>query len=90
MKFASQYVALHDLCNPTDDKSFRIELKMHLFMHLVSDGTVPRLIWIYRDKDFGGSVARMARRRGNLLNCRRTSFNVISRFKMANPCIRLW
>ena len=89
MKFAMQYVALHDFCNEADSNAWRIKPKLHLFLHIVSDGTVPRLTWTYRDEDFGGSVARMARRRGNLLSCSCTSLNVLSRFKMENPCLRL-
>ena len=89
LKFAVQYVALHDFCNPTNTYSWRIKPKLHLFLHIVSDGTVPSRTWTYRDEDFGGSVARMARRRGNLLDCRSTSMNVLSRFKMLNPCVRL-
>jgi len=89
LKFAVQYVALHDFCNGADSYAWRIKPKLHLFLHIVSDGTVPRLTWTYRDEDFGGSVARMARRRGNLLSSSCTSLNVLSRFKMENPCVRL-
>jgi len=88
-KFAVHYVALHDFCSPGNRASFRIKPKLHLFLHICSDGTVPRKTWTYRDEDFGGSVAKMARRRGNLLSNKVTSMNVLSRFKMVNPCIRL-
>jgi hypothetical protein len=88
LKFALQYVALHDYCSPNDEYSFRIKPKLHLFLHLVSDGSVPRQTWTYRDEDFGGSVARMARRRGGQLSCKATSTTVLSRFKMKNPVIR--
>ena len=84
LKFAIQYVALHDHCNASDTYSWRIKPKLHLFLHVTSDGSIPRLTWTYRDEDFGGSVARMARRRGYLLNCRSTSKNVLDRFKVAN------
>ena len=88
-RFAILYVALHEHCNPTDDKAFRIKPKLHLFLHITSDDSIPRLTWTYRDEDFGGSVARMARRRGNLLCCRGTSLSVLTKFKLANPCIRI-
>ena len=89
IKFAIHYVALHDFLNPADDKAWRIKPKLHLFLHITSDNSVPRLTWTYRDEDFGGSVARMARRRGNLLRCSSTSFETLSRFKINNPCIRI-
>ena len=89
IKFAIQYVALHDFLNPDDDKAWRIKPKLHLWLHITSDNSVPRLTWTYRDEDFGGSVARMARRRGNLLRCSSTSSETLSRFKISNPCIRI-
>ena len=89
IKFALQYVALHDHCNAADSASWRIKPKLHLFLHITSDSSIPRLTWTYRDEDFGGSVARMARRRGFLLNCASTSESVLTRFKIANPCVRI-
>ena len=89
IKFALQYVALHDFCNPLDDRAWRIKPKMHLFMHLTSDSSIPRLFWTYRDEDFGGTVARLARRRGNLLKCSSTSKAALEKFKVLNPMIRV-
>ena len=89
MKFAIQYVGLHDFLNPADDKAFRIKPKLHLFLHITSDSSLPRLIWTYRDEDFGGSVARMARRRGGALKCSSTSKVCLTRFKISNPAIRI-
>ena len=89
MKFAIQYVALHDHLHPADDLAFRLKPKLHLFLHITSDNSIPRLTWTYRDEDFGGSVARMARRRGNILKCSSTSGTCLAKFKMSNPCIRI-
>lgn len=89
VRFAAQYVALHDHFNPHDDRAWRIKPKMHLFMHITSDSSIPRLYWTYRDEDFGGSVARMARRRGGLLRCRATSRVCLQKFKISNPIIRV-
>ena len=89
IKFAIQYVALHDLLNSDDDKAWRLKPKLHLFLHVTSDRSLPRLYWTYRDEDFGGSVARMARRRGGVLCCRGTSLQVLNRFKIGNPVIRI-
>ena len=89
IKFATQYVALHDLLNGQNEKSFKIKPKLHLFMHITSDNSLPRLTWTYRDEDFGGSVARMARRRGGCLTCKVTSKTTLQKFKISNPCIRV-
>jgi hypothetical protein len=88
-KFAIQYVALHDFLHPANDRAFRIKPKMHLFLHITSDDSLPRLTWTYRDEDFGGSVARMARRRGNVLRASSTSKLTLARFKIETPCIRI-
>ena len=89
VKFALQYVALHDHLNPANDKAFRIKPKLHLFLHITGDGSIPRKYWTYRDEDFGGSVARMARRRGGLLRCGQTSAQVLRKFKVKNACVRI-
>ena len=89
IKFAFQYVALHDHCNAADTNAWRIKPKLHLFLHITSDNSLPRLTWTYRDEDFGGSVARMSRRRGNLLRCRSTAMVCLSRFKIGSGCIRI-
>ena len=89
MKFAIRYVGLHDFCNHVDDLSWRIKPKLHLFLHICSDNSLPRLTWTYRDEDFGGSVARMARRRGGCLRCGSTSSAVLTKFKISNKCIRI-
>ena len=88
IKFAIQYVALHDLENPRDANAWRIKPKLHLFLHLTSATTLPRLVWTYRDEDLGGSVARMARRRGGLLKCSSVSKACLTKFKISNPCVR--
>ena len=89
IKFAVQYVGLHDYLNAADDRAWRIKPKLHLFLHITSDNSLPRLTWTYRDEDFGGSVARMARRRGHVLRCSSTSMVCLSKFKIANPVIRM-
>ena len=89
IKFSLQYVGLHDHLHPANDKAFRIKPKLHLFLHITSDNSLPRLNWTYRDEDMGGSVARMARRRGNLLKCGSTSGTTLTRFKMSNPVIKI-
>ena len=54
--------------------------KMHLFLGRGKAG---------RDEDWGGSVAKMARRRGGLLSTAAFSSNVLHRFRMQQPVIRM-
>ena len=79
-KFALLYVSLHDFYHGRDDRQFRIKPKLHLFMHITQDGSRPARHWNYRDEDWGGSVARLCRRRGGLLSCTAMSRNVLTRF----------
>ena len=87
IKFASQYVALHDFFN--DDKLFVIKPKMHFFLHLCSDGGLPSFHWCYRDEDFGGSVAKAAHRRGGCLSVQATSSGVLQKMKMGTPRVAI-
>ncbi len=89
IKFALQYVGLHDHFNACDDRLFKIKPKMHFFLHLCSDGGCPAMHWCYRDEDFGGSIAKAARRRGGLLGVQTTSFKVLSCLQMGTPRISI-
>jgi hypothetical protein len=84
-KFALLYVSLHDFHHARDDRKFRIKPKLHLFMHITQDGSRPARHWNYRDEDWGGSVARLCRRRGGLLSCMAMSRNVLMRFVLGVP-----
>ena len=86
-KFALQYVALSDAAE--DDKVWRLKPKLHLFLEVSSEGGKPSLNWTYRDEDFGGSVARMSRRRGGLLSVPAFSANLIQRFRLQQPVLRM-
>ena len=90
IKFAVQYVALHDHFKELDDRQFRIKPKMHFFLHLCSDGGCPSRAWCYRDEDFGGSVAKAAHRRGGTLSVQATSMKILTALKIGTPriCIR--
>ena len=87
VKFALQYVALHDHLNGDDARLFRIKPKLHFFLHLCSDGGHPARHWCYRDEDFGGSVAKAARRRGGMRKASATSWRVLTGLKIGNPRI---
>jgi hypothetical protein len=88
-KFALHYVALHDHLNPDNSKAFRLKPKLHLFLHLCIDGGDPAKHWCYRDEDFGGSVAKAARRRGGLRKPGATSARVLSCMAMGNPRVSI-
>ena len=88
MRFALQYVSLRN-AHADDPKAWRIKPKLHMFLELCSEGSHPAKFWNYRDEDWGGSVARMARRRGGELHALTFSTNVLSRFKVQQPVIRM-
>lgn len=89
IKFALQYVALHDRLNASDDRVFRIKPKMHFFLHLCSDGGNPAKHWCYRDEDFGGSIAKVAHRRGGLDKPQSLSNRVLSALNIRNGRISI-
>ena len=89
IKFALQYVALHDFCNPLDDRAWRIKPKMHLFMHITSDSSIPRLFWTYRDEDFGGSIGHQSKMRGCWKRIGAFMKHAVDLFAMKNPVPRL-
>lgn len=43
---------------------WQLKPKHHLFLHLCESGSNPVDTWTYRDEDFGGAMAALARRRG--------------------------
>ena len=64
IKFALQYIALHDHLKPDDPMAWKIKPKMHLFLHLCADDDLPSYVWCYRDEDFGGSAAQKREKEG--------------------------
>ena len=90
IKFALQYVALHDYVNPGDFKAWRIKPKLHLFLHACADADLPSQVWCYRDEDFGGSAAQRGRRRGGVRSVQAMSSGTLDKFKVHTRfiCIR--
>lgn len=86
-RFAMQVVALGNASE--DDKLWRVKPKMHLFLELCSSGSRPHLLWTYRDEDFGGTIAKMSRRRGGLLRPRATSVSTLTRFRIKSDVPRI-
>ena len=87
IRFALQYVALHDYFD--DDKNFALKPKLHLFLELCAEGSKPALFWNYRDEDYGGSVAKLSRRRGGLLSAKSFSESFLTKFKIYQPMLRM-
>ena len=85
--FALQYCALEQFFE--HPKAWRVKPKLHLFLEICSEGSKPALFWTYRDEDFGGSVSRLARRRGGLLSVRAFSNNLLQCFRMQQPMVRM-
>lgn len=87
VKFGLLYVALERAHEGTRD--FKVKPKLHLFQELCSERGKPALCWNYRDEDWGGTVSKMSRRRGGLLSVQAFSANMLHRFKMQQPVIRM-
>ena len=77
-RFCLLYVALE--ARHPDNSTWRVKPKLHLFQHLCESGSRPSMCWTYRDEDFGGSVARMGRRRGGKNTPQSTAKSVLLRF----------
>lgn len=89
-RFAAQYIALETAMRARGDTvSWRVKPKMHIFLELCSQGGQPSLFWTYRDEDFGGACAHLARRRGGLLRAKATSASLLRKFCILQPPPRI-
>jgi len=70
-------------------RDWKVKPKMHQFLEMCSDGQKPSMSWTYRDEDYGGSVAKMARRRGGKKTSKTWSQQTLSLFRIHNPVPRL-
>ena len=86
-QFALQYVALAQVHQGTRD--WKIKPKLHVWLELCSEGSRPATFWTYRDEDYGGGVARMARHRGGRPSVAATSAQVLQSFRAKQPIIRI-
>ena len=84
--FAQQYKVLE--LHGGGGGLWRIKPKMHLFQELVLEEAEPAKTWVYRDEDWGGTAARLARSRGGALTVAGLSKAVLNRFCMATPMPR--
>ena len=90
IKFALQYVAVHDHVHPGDPKAWKIKPKLHLFLHVCAEDDLPSRVWCYRDEDFGGSAAQRGRRKGGVRSVQAMSSSTLDKFKIHTRyiCIR--
>ena len=72
-----------------DDRLYRLKPKLHLFLHLCLDGGEPAKHWCYRDEGVGGTVVRIAHRRGGMHSPSATSEQVLHGLAMACPRISI-
>ena len=86
-RFALQYVALAQAHDGSRD--WVLKPKMHLWLELCSEDSRPALFWTYRDEDYGGGVARMARRRGGIPSVSAVSRQVLESFRVKQPIVRI-
>jgi hypothetical protein len=73
--FSLQYSAL--AASSPDGIMWRVKPKLHIFQHLCEEHGSPSLHWTYRDEDYGGSIAAMARMRGRWHGVKTYSAKVI-------------
>ena len=84
-KFGLQVADLHNF----DDTNWACKPKMHLVVELCGQGIEPTLTWLYREEDFGGTMAHLARRRGGVMKPGPTSAGALTRFTIKQGVPRL-
>ena len=85
--FALQYDALHLAAGRK--ASWRPMPKMHLFLELCSQRCDPEKFWLYRDEDFGGSVAKQSRMKGRWKKVGAFGKHALDMFRMKNSPPRI-
>ena len=86
--FALQYVALEASTVARDPKSraWRVKPKLHLVQELAEHACLnPASVWCYRDEDFGGTLAALARPRGAAASVLTCSAKVLQLFYARQP-----
>lgn len=77
-KFLLLYKALEDA---TAEQFWKIKPKFHLFAELCFEDSNPSQTWTYRDEDFGGYLASLARRRGGKYSPTAVASDVLNKFR---------
>ena len=76
--FVLQCVALEQV---SPEPHWRLKPKHHIFLHLIEGMSTPSKTWTYRDEDFGGSIAKLARRRGGAHRPSTAAMLVLNKFR---------
>ena len=76
--FLMLYRALND---NTADQLWAIKPKFHIFAELTSMDSNPSSYWTYRNEDFGGQLANIARRRGGYYTPTAVAKSVLNKFR---------
>ena len=72
-----------------DTRVWRFKPKVHMMLEMALDRRDPAKSWVYRDEDWGGTAARLSRRRGGMFRPRGTSRVMLARFRMKSAFPRL-
>ena len=79
--FGTQVASLH---NQYPEK-YSLLPKMHMFQELCSQGIRPSQTWLYREEDFGGSLAHLAHKEGGVDSALSSSKTCLMRFCISAP-----
>jgi hypothetical protein len=87
-RYCTLYVGLSDAAA---DPLWRVKPKLHAFQELceMSGASRPATSWTYRDEDFGGSAAKLSRRRGGKHSAVSQCLSVLNRFAAKHPVPRI-
>ena len=82
-KFCLLYAAVEQKYIALKQKRWRIKPKLHMLQELCeeTEGAAPSRSWCYRDEDFGGAAARLARRRGGKCTAISVSRNMLDNYR---------
>ena len=86
-KVAMHWEALHLMHGGRSE--WKPKPKLHHFLELAEEGSQPNLCWTYRDEDYGGSIAQLARMRGRWRSVWTYSLKVLDLFRIGNPVPRV-
>eukprot|EP00971_Amphidinium_carterae_P335580 6471519-Amphidinium_carterae.1 len=76
--FACLFKQLHGL----SPAKYHPRPKLHMFLELGAMGVNPSDVWLYREEDFGGSLAKMGRVQGGHTTAASSSKLVLDKFRI--------
>ena len=63
-------------------EAWAVKPKLHLFQEVCEmSNSCPSLSWCYRDEDMGGSLARMAHRKGGVISAKATGVAMLNKWR---------